>query len=280
MRVIVGRPEKPIPAGVTPLSELARRLRAARLAAGEPSYRRLSELSHYSAATLARAAGGRQLPSLDAAMAYAAACGADAEEMRILWARAASSLRSGKRSSNAAQGGAAGPRPAQLPLDVSDFTGRAAELAALHALLGVGKSRAAGEVDRPVTGITMVISAIGGTAGIGKTALAVRFAHMVADWFPDGQLYVNLRGFGPSGPPMTPEEAMRGFLHALGVAAEAVPAGLDAEAGLYRSLLAGRRMLVLLDNAADEAQVRPLLPGSPGCLVLVTCRRQLTGLTA
>jgi hypothetical protein len=115
---------------------------------------------------------------------------------------------------------------------------------------------------------------------VGKTALAVHFAHQAAGDFPDGQLYVNLRGFDPAGPPMTPGEAIRIFLDALGVPAAQLPASLDAQTGLYRSLLAGRRMLVLLDNARGVGQVRPLLPASPGCLVLVTSRSQLTGLAA
>jgi Transcriptional regulatory protein, C terminal len=147
--------------------------------------------------------------------------------------------------------------------DVRQF----AVLAALAAETG-GESRA------------LVISAIDGTAGVGKTTLAVHFAHQVADRFPDGQLYVNLRGFGPAGPPMTPGEAIRIFLEVLGVSAAQIPASLDAQAGLYRSLLAGRQVLVLLDNAAGVDQVRPLLPAGPGCLVLVTSRSQLTGLVA
>jgi tetratricopeptide (TPR) repeat protein/transcriptional regulator with XRE-family HTH domain len=172
---------------------------------------------------------------------------------------------------------AAGPRsrgavvPRQLPAAVADFTGRAAELAALTAMLDQAGAGAPG---------TVVISAIGGTAGVGKTALALRWAHQVAARFGDGQLYVNLRGFDPSGVPAAPEAAIRGFLDALGVPPERIPPGPEAQAGLYRSLLAGRRMLIVLDNARDEQQVRPLLPASPGTLVLVTSRSQLAGLAA
>jgi DNA-binding SARP family transcriptional activator/tetratricopeptide (TPR) repeat protein len=154
--------------------------------------------------------------------------------------------------------------PAQLPPAVAAFAGREQELAELDALL---PERTA-----------VVISALAGTAGIGKTALAVHWAHRVAPHFPDGQLYVNLRGFDPGGTAVDPAEAVRGFLDALGVPVERIPAGLDARTGLYRSLLTGRRMLVLLDNARDAEQVRPLLPGAAGCLVVVTSRNHLTPL--
>jgi len=127
---------------------------------------------------------------------------------------------------------------------------------------------------------TVVISAIGGTAGVGKTALALHWAHQVAGRFAGGQLYVNLRGFDPSGVPMPAAEAVRGFLDALGVAPDRIPLHPEAQAGLYRSLVADRGMLIVLDNARDEQQVRPLLPASPASLVIVTSRSQLAGLAA
>jgi DNA-binding SARP family transcriptional activator/tetratricopeptide (TPR) repeat protein len=161
--------------------------------------------------------------------------------------------------------------PRQLPADTDAFTGREAALKALDSLLGDPDDAA----PRP-----LAMAAIAGTAGIGKTALAVHWAHRVADRFPDGHLYVNLRGFDPSGSPLDPAEAVRGFLDALRVPPQQIPAVLDAQAGLYRSLLAGRRMLVLLDNARDADQVAPLLPGAAGCLVLVTSRDPLAGLVA
>lgn len=165
-------------------------------------------------------------------------------------------------------GGAMRVRPAQLPAEVTVFTGRRAELDRVQALLSPPGAWPN----------TVVISAIGGMAGVGKTSLAVHWAHRIADRFPDGQLYADLRGFDPSGPVADPAEVIRGFLDALGVPAHRIPAGLDAQAALYRSLLAGRRVLVLLDNAHDTEQVRPLLPGSPGCLIVVTSRNHLHGL--
>ena len=154
--------------------------------------------------------------------------------------------------------------PRQLPCAVAGFTGRASQLTELTGLL-----------DREDT---VVISTINGTAGVGKTALAVHWSHQIAGRFPDGQLYVNLRGFDPGGQPVRPAEAIRGFLDALGVPAQRIPAGLDEQAALYRSQLADRRVLVVLDNARDTSQVRPLLPGSAGCLTVVTSRDHLGGL--
>ncbi|MEJ3747870.1 tetratricopeptide repeat protein [Actinomycetes bacterium KLBMP 9797] len=159
--------------------------------------------------------------------------------------------------------------PRQLPAAPRQFAGREAELAALD--------RIALEAAAP--GGAVVVSAVGGTAGIGKTTLAVHWAHRAADRFPDGQLYVDLRGYGP-GAPLTPAEAIRGFLEAFTVPAQAIPTTFDGQTGLYRSLLAGKRMLVLLDNARDAEHVRPLLPGSAGCVALVTSRDRLASLIA
>jgi DNA-binding SARP family transcriptional activator/tetratricopeptide (TPR) repeat protein len=160
--------------------------------------------------------------------------------------------------------------PRQLPADIAHFAGRADALKTLNALAG----RTSG------TAGAMVISVIDGTAGIGKTALAVHWAHQHADRFPDGQMYVNLRGFDPAAAPVQAAAAIRGFLEALGVPPPQIPADLETQLGLYRSLLAGRRTLIVLDNARDPEQVRPLLPGTAGCLVLVTSRNRLTSLIA
>ncbi|MFD1547262.1 AfsR/SARP family transcriptional regulator [Nonomuraea guangzhouensis] len=164
--------------------------------------------------------------------------------------------------------------PRQLPATVNGFAGRETELVALDALL-VPPDEIRPDETRSRSPLITVIS---GTAGVGKTTLAVHWAHRVAGRFPDGQLYVNLRGYDPSGEAVRPAAAIREFLGALEVPPHRVPDGLDAQAGLYRSLLAGRRMLVLLDNARDADQVAPLLPGAPGCLVVVTSRDHLTRL--
>lgn len=163
-----------------------------------------------------------------------------------------------------------GAPPAQLPPDIEGFVGRDGHLARLDATC----------LDARRSGQTaVVISAIAGTAGVGKTALAVHWAHRAREHFPDGQLYANLRGYAP-GSPVRPVEVLTRFLRGLGVSAERVPTDEDEAIDLYRTMLTGRRVLVVLDNAASVEQVRPLLPGSSSCQVLVTSRDQLTALAA
>jgi tetratricopeptide (TPR) repeat protein/transcriptional regulator with XRE-family HTH domain len=157
--------------------------------------------------------------------------------------------------------------PRQLPAGPESFTGRVAELAQLDRLL---RDR---ETSTPV-----VISAVSGMGGIGKTALAVHWAHQARDNFRDGELYIDMQGYHPSGRPVTAEAAIGQFLTALGVHTDRLPVALTEQTGLYRTLMADRRMLVLLDNVADVDQVRPLLPGSPYCRVLITSRSRLSGL--
>jgi tetratricopeptide (TPR) repeat protein/DNA-binding SARP family transcriptional activator len=158
--------------------------------------------------------------------------------------------------------------PRQLPADVIDFLGRGEELERIQALaLDAGHLQSG-----------LVIAAIDGLGGVGKTALAVHAAHRVADGFPDGQLFLDLRGFTEKEAPVQPIDALERLLAAVGVHGQQIPPGLDERAGLWRSVLAGRKVLLVLDNAASAAQVGPLLPGRPGCLVIVTSRRRLAGL--
>jgi DNA-binding SARP family transcriptional activator len=159
--------------------------------------------------------------------------------------------------------------PRQLPAPVRHFVGRLDEQSALDALL-----------DSVSASPGPVLAAITGTAGIGKSALALQWAHRVAQRFPDGQLYVNLRGYDPVGPPLEPLSAIRGFLESLGTPADAIPREPHAQAALYRSLLSGRRVLIVLDNVRDGEQARQLLPGAAGAMALITSRDDLTGLAA
>ncbi len=158
------------------------------------------------------------------------------------------------------------PVPAQLPADAPGFSGRHEELGVLHGMLSRRGS--------------VPIVAISGTAGVGKTALAVRFGRQVARRYPDGQLYLNLRGYDPALDAVMPSDALRFFLVSLGVPPSRVPADPEGRAALYRSMANGKRILIVLDNVTGAAQVRPLLPGSPSCLVVVTSRNELNGLVA
>ncbi|MCT2594742.1 AfsR/SARP family transcriptional regulator, partial [Streptomyces sp. N2-109] len=155
-------------------------------------------------------------------------------------------------------------RPAQLPATVADFTGRTGFVTEL------GEQLAAAE------GTVMAVSAVAGIGGVGKTTLAVHVAHAARAHFPDGQLYVDLQGAGPAA--AEPEAVLGAFLRSLGTPDAVIPDGVQERAALYRSLLAGRRVLALLDNARDAAQVRPLLPGTPGCAALVTSRARMVDL--
>ncbi|MEU7903368.1 BTAD domain-containing putative transcriptional regulator [Actinoplanes sp. NPDC049118] len=162
-----------------------------------------------------------------------------------------------------------GVTPRQLPAEIRHFVGRARELAQLDELADESESRG-----------RVVVAAVDGPGGIGKTTLVIHWAHGATERFPDGQLFIDLRGFSPGGKPVSTSEAVRGLLDALGVAQQRIPADLDAQVGLFRSMLAGKRVLVVLDNALDAEQVRPLIPGSGTSLVVVTSRRRLTSLVA
>jgi tetratricopeptide (TPR) repeat protein/DNA-binding XRE family transcriptional regulator len=164
--------------------------------------------------------------------------------------------------------------PRQLPAVVRAFAGREHEIATLSGLLLAG---------RGITCASPMICVISGTAGVGKTALAIQWASSVAaafHRFPDGQLYADLRGWGPAANPVSPADLISRFLEGLGVPADKIPTSADARSDLYRSVLAGKRMLIVLDNARDSAQVRPLLPGGSSCAVLITSRSQLGSLVA
>lgn len=249
-------------------------LRARRLSAGL-SQEGLAERSGLSVRAIRELERGRtRRPYPDSVHRLAEALGLDgAARARFVTAAGrrlapdASGVKGGLADGAAGQCEAGAVVPRQLPAAVAAFVGRRDQLSALTQALR-----------QP--GGTAVITAIGGTAGVGKTALAVQWAHQFAARFPDGQLFVNLRGFDPSGTPVAPGDAVRVLLEALQVPADRLPRTVEAQLGLYRSLLAGKRMLVVLDNARDVAQVRPLLPGSPSCRVIVTSRNLLAGLAA
>ncbi|WP_117212388.1 helix-turn-helix domain-containing protein [Allorhizocola rhizosphaerae] len=255
------------------LARLLRRLRrrdARQRNDSQLSYRELAAKTGWSPSAVGLYLSGQALPPTDRFDVLIQLLGASRVEQGLL---ATARDRMEERRYAPSDGVAARPAPLAphtLPAPTPHFTGRQTELLALAGLLAAHGDR----------GGTVVISAIGGTAGVGKTALAVYWAHRIVDRFPDGQLYVNLRGFDPGAQSMDPAEAVRYFLEALQVAPQRIPATLDGQTALYRSLLSGKRMLIVLDNARDTGQVRPLLPGTPGCLVLVTSRNQLSGLVA
>jgi tetratricopeptide (TPR) repeat protein len=277
-----------------PIRVLFERMHALHRAGGQPSMRALQRATRdptrprgINPTTIHDAFSAPRLSRWEVVRAVVEALGGDVEEMERLWqeAREASLAPAppGLAPSVLASPStpvdevsmivpvdppSRGPVPRELPPDVAGFTGRERSLAAMHDLLAAAPERTA-----------VVISALSGTAGVGKTALAVRWGHLVADEFPDGQLYIDLRGFDPDAP-MEPGDALARILRTLGVPGAEVPYDVGERAARYRSLLAGRRMLVLLDNAASTEQVRPLLPGTASCFVLVTSRDSLAGLIA
>jgi hypothetical protein len=213
---------------------------------------KLAQLAHYSKGYLSRVETGQRLPSAPLAHSCDAALRAGGTLAGLVTA--------GSRTWPAVI-------PHQLPSAPGHFVGRADVLTTLAAVL----------VEREPTAVA---TAIVGMAGVGKTAVAVKFAHQVARHFPDGQLYVNMRGFDASGQPVSPGTAIRRFLTALEVSPAGIPPDGDALAAIYRSVLSGRRLLIVADNARNAAHVRPLLPGTPGSMILITSRNHLFGLAA
>jgi tetratricopeptide (TPR) repeat protein len=237
------------------LPQFAEALRALRVRAGKPDFATMCRTTGYGRTVLSQAFNGRGVPTWPVVEALVGMLGGERDEWRARWARM---LGSSTVDLPAV--------PRQLTGALPHFVGRRREMDWLTA-----RSQAS-------TGSN--ISVIGGMAGVGKTALAVFWARQHAHRFPDGQLYVNLRGFGPAGSPRAPEDVIRSLLESFGVAPNAVPATPADREALYRTTVAAKRLLILLDNALDTEQVRPLLPGSPTCHVLVTSRRVLTGLVA
>jgi tetratricopeptide (TPR) repeat protein len=237
--------------------------------AGWPSLRDMAKEVGCSHTTVSSAFSGPRPPRWGLLELIVEALGGDTERFHQLWLAASAAPDDGQRVRVAAlvpEPAARPVLPRELPGDVAAFTGRADQLAHLDGLL-----------DRPRTAV--VVSAVCGTAGVGKTALAVHWAHRVADRFPDGQLYVNLRGYDPERP-MRAAEALGVLLRALGVEDAAMPHDVAERAARYRTLVSGRRMLVLLDNVHSVDQVRDLLPGTGSCLIMITSRASLPALVA
>jgi len=246
-----------------------RRRQARQRARPALTYRELADLAGWSHGIVGEYLSGKILPPTERFDVLATLLGATSEERGEL-ATARDRVDDDRRAS--AQAGSSGRQPAvprQLPPDIASFAGRAAALAELDsALLEQTRRRA------------VVIALVWGGAGMGKSALAAHWARRAADYFPDGQLHTTLRACGSAGPEQPAAKAVRAMLETLGVPADQLPESLDQRSSLFRSMLAGRRTLIVLDDAGSAEQVRPLLPGTPGNLVLVTSRNALAGLVA
>jgi len=256
-------------AGLAALLRHLRRREARQQGARSLTYRELAAKTGWSRGILGEYFTGRVLPPTDRFDVLIGLLGATLDEQGRL-ATARDRIEEARRTGELPSNAASSRIPHQLPSAVSGFVGRAVELAELDRLVS----------DTSTGDSALRIGLISGMAGIGKTALAVHWAHRVYGQFPHGQLYVNLRGYTTAAEPMRPIDVLSRFLRALGLPPGQVPMDLDEAADLYRTLLAGKRVLVVLDNAREVGQVRSLLPGSPGCLVLVTSRDRLAGLVA
>ncbi|MFB9902702.1 ATP-binding protein [Allokutzneria oryzae] len=254
-------------AGTDAVAEFATTLRELKERSGR-SFEALARRTGASRSTLHRYCAGTIVPP-DFRLVHqlAVACGAGRRELarlRRLWEFAEAAT-----AEPAAPRGADGWRPRnELPRDIGDFTGRDAELDALVTAVEGADGR------------TVLVHVIDGMGGVGKTSLVIRCAHRLARHYPDGQLFVDLHAHTTGHPPLTPAAALEALLRAVDVPGERIPPTVEQRAALWRSTVAGRRVLLVLDNAADAAHVRPLIPGDPGCLTLVTSRRRLTELDA
>lgn len=271
---MAGDPSGPDPTRVHTIADLARELGLLRARAAGGTHKTRVSLAELASrvgeprSTVHTYVTGKYLPSavvLDRIVIALGATPAEQREWSEAWYRVTAGQESGRRAEPVPRVGWANPVPRQLPPDITGFCGRRNELDRLDRM-------------RP-TGAAIGISVLTGGGGVGKSALAVHWAHRVASDFPDGQLWVDLRGFD-SDAPLDPGVALAGFLRALGVPESDLPSDVAERAALYRTLLASRRVLVVLDNASSAEQVRPLLPGAASCLVLVTSRDRLTGLVA
>jgi tetratricopeptide (TPR) repeat protein len=271
-----------------PMSELRARLRALHLEIGGPSYDELRMHASHAGRNLPTSTTndllrGRVLSRWRTVETFLGACQRYATSRRLTLSPDTFDLASwqaahreglgpaeaGGRQDNPIRPPTAMVPPRQLPAAPRLFVGRADELGRISASVGAREQQPQD---------AMQIMVIGGAGGVGKTSLALHWAHQQVDRFPDGQIYLDLHGFTLSAGPMSPASAVRVLLDAFGVDPPVLPSGLDAQVALYRSLTSGKRMLIVLDNAHDSAQVLPLLPGSPTCTVLLTSRNQLTGL--